>query len=58
MFEVLEQIFVIEGFGVTVHQPDFGRGVLLGNNSLLCEKADFFEGEFVACVWDGYGPII
>ena len=35
---------------MTVHKPDFGRGVLLWDNALLRDKADFFEKKFVSCV--------
>ena len=50
MVEVLEQILVIDRIGVVVHEPDFGRGVLLWGNALLCDKSDLFEKEFIVCV--------
>ena len=53
MVEMLEQIFVIDCIGMAVHEPDFGRGVLLRDNALLCDKADFFEKEFIGCIRHG-----
>ena len=53
LVEMLEQIFVIDCIGMAVHEPDFSREVLLRDNALLCDKADFFEKEFVVCVRHG-----
>jgi hypothetical protein len=54
VLEIFEQVFVVHRFIVAVHMPDFGRGVLFRNNSLLRDKTNFFEEEFVVFVLHGY----